>query len=251
MVAQMLPRLVPPMSMTAVRALINAETVAIQRSWLVRIWVVFALVTSVLPVLFVTDEEEAVSDVIGGWLSIYFIASAIIAAILGAGSIAQDSEVAADTVLTRAVTRWDYVSAKLLSRLGSVVLVHVAATLPLLFFARRFGLDDATTGGLIMATLVTGVMLLFVTALGVAFGTVLRNMIAAVVLIMVVFSAQGFIFDFLNLEFLSSTAVLEDLPVMIRGEMGDWEQSRILLAFGAGAVGLALGAGVVFDRREF
>jgi hypothetical protein len=241
----------PPMSMTAVRALINAESVAIQRSWLVRIWVGFALVTSVLPVLFVTDQQEAVSEVIGAWLSIYFVASAIIAAILGAGSIAQDAEVAADTVLTRAVTRWDYVSAKLLSRLGSVVLVHVAATLPLLFFARRFGLDDATTGGLIMATLVTGLMLVFVTTLGVAFGTALRNMIAAVVLIMVVFSAQGFIFDFLNLEFLSSTAVLNNLPVMIRGELGAWEQWRIALAFSGGALVLAAGAGVVFDQREF
>jgi hypothetical protein len=244
-------RALPPMSLTAVRALINAETLAIQRSWLVRMWVGFALVTSALPVLFVTDDEETVSEIIGGWLSLYFIASAIIAAILGAGSTAQDNDVAADTVLTRAVTRWDYVSAKLLSRLGSVVIVHVAATLPLLFFARRFGLDDATTGGLIMATLVTGIMLLFVTTLGVAFGTVLRNMIAAVVVIMIVFSVQGFIFDFLNLEFLSSNAVLADLPVMIRGEMGSWEQWRIALAFGAASLGLAAIAGLVFDQREF
>lgn len=241
----------PSMSKTAVRALINAETVSIQRSWLVRIWVAFALVTSILPVLFVTDDEETVSEVIGGWLAIYFTASAIIAAILGAGSIAQGSDVAADTILTRAVTRWDYVSSKLLSRLACVVLVHIAATLPLLLLARRFGLDDATTGGLIMATLATGFMLLFVTALGVAFGTVLRNMIAAVVLIMVVFAAQGLIFDFLNLEYLSSTAVLDLLPAMIRGELGDWQQARILLAFGTGTVALAAIAGVVFNEREF
>jgi amino acid transporter len=247
----MIAEMVPPMSMTAVRALINAETVAIRRSWLVRIWVAFALVTSVLPVLFVTDDEETVSEVIGGWLSIYFIASAIVAAILGAGSIAQDGEVAADTVLTRAVTRWDYVSAKLLSRLGSVAVVHIAATLPLLFFARRFGLDDATSTGLVMATLATGIMLIFVTTLGVATGTILRNMIAAVVLIMVVFALQGFLFDFLNLEFLSSSAVLSDLPAMIRGDMGEWEQSRIVLAFGAGSLALAVAACVVFDKREF
>jgi hypothetical protein len=244
-------QLAPPMSLTAVRALVNAETVAIQRSWLVRIWVAFALLTSVLPVLFVTDDAESVSVVIGGWLSVYFIASAIIAAILGAGSIAQDSDVAADTVLTRAVTRWDYVSAKLLSRLGSVVLVHFAATLPLLLFARRFGLDDATTGGLIMATFVTGMMLLFVTALGVACGTVLRNMIAAVVVIMVIFTAQGLIFDLVNMEFLSSNAVLDELPEMIRGEISGWEQTRIALAFAAAAVVLMGVAGLVFNRREF
>jgi amino acid transporter len=239
------------MSMTALRALMNAEVVSIQRSWLVRVWAGFALVTSVLPVMMVTDDSEVVSEVIGGWLSVYFIASAIIAAILGAGSIAQDADVAADTILTRALTRWDYTGAKLLSRAACVVLVHAAATLPLLLFARRFGLDDATTGGLLMATVITGVMLLFVTALGIAFGAVLRNMIAAVVLIMVVFAAQGLIFDFLNMEYLSSSAVLEMLPDIIRGDRGTWDQSRILLAFGAGALALASMAGVAFDKREF
>jgi hypothetical protein len=241
----------PSMSRTAVRALVNAETVSIQRSWLVRGWVAFALLTSVLPVLFVTDDEETVSEIIGGWLALYFIPSAIIAAILGAGSIAQDSDVAADTILTRAVTRWDYVSSKLLSRLGCVLLVHIAATLPLLLLARRFGLDDATTGGLIMATVATGAMLLFVTALGVTFGTVLRNMIAAVVLIMVVFAGQGLIFDFLNMEYLSSNAVLELLPQMIRGELDTWKQWRIVVAFGAATVALAAAAGIVFNQREF
>jgi hypothetical protein len=76
-------------------------------------------------------------------------------------------------------------------------------------------------------------------------------MIAAVVLIMVVFAAQGLIFDFLNLEYLSSTAVLDLLPAMIRGELGDWEQIRILLAFGGGTIVLALVAGAVFNQREF
>jgi hypothetical protein len=154
-------------------------------------------------------------------------------------------------VLTRAVTRWDYVAAKLLSRLGSVVVVHAFATMPLLFFARRFGLDDATTGGLIMATLATGVMLLFVTSLGVAFGTALQNMIAAVVLIMVAFALQGFIFDFLNLEYLSPTAVLDDLPDMIRAELGAWEQWRIVGAFAVATLALAAAAGAIFNNREF
>ena len=241
----------PPMSMTALRALINAEVIAMQRSWLVRAWVVFALITSILPVLMVTDETEYVSEIIGGWLGLYFIASAIIAAIIGAGSTAQDTDVAADTILTRAVTRWDYVNAKLLTRFACVIVVHAAATMPLLFFARRFGLDDATTGGLLMATVITGMMLLFVTALGVAVGTVLRNMIAAVVVIMIVFSIQGFIFDFLNMEFLSSGAVIEMLPEMIRGELGDWQQTRIVLAFGAGTAALSAAAGAAFDQREF
>jgi hypothetical protein len=68
---------------------------------------------------------------------------------------------------------------------------------------------------------------------------------------MVVFASQGFIFDFLNMEYLSSTAVLELLSPMIRGDLDAWEQARILLAFGAGTIALAAIAAVVFDNREF
>ena len=217
-----------------------------------RIWVGFALVTSVLPVLFVTDDEETVSEIIGGWLAIYFIASAIIAAILGAGSIAQDTDVAADTILTRAVTRWDYVSSKLLSRLGCVVLVHIAATLPLLLLARRFGLDDATTGGLIMATLVDR------RHAAVRDGARRRVRHRAAqhdrgrrASSWSCSPRRASSSTSSTSSTFSSTAVLDLLPTMIRGELGDWQQARILLAFGGGTVALAALAGIVFNEREF
>lgn len=240
-----------PMTRTALRALLNVETLTISRSWLVRMWVAFALLTSILPVLVASGQEETVSEVIGGWLVIYFIPSAIIAGVLGAAALAQDTEVAADSILTRAVTRYDYVCARLVARAATVLLVHAVATMPLLLFARRFGLDDATTGGLIWAALVTGVMLVFVAALGVALGAVLRNMIFAVIALMVVFAAQGLIFDFLNLPYLSSNTVLADLPETIRGELGAWHSGRVILAFGSAALALAALAGYAFDQREF
>jgi hypothetical protein len=238
------------MSGTALRALTKAELIGLSRSWLVRAWVGFALLTSVLPILIAGDREDFVSEVLGGWLALYFIPSAIMAAVLGAGSITQDLEVAADSILTRAVTRYDYIVAKLLSRIGVVTVVHLAATMPMVFLARRAGLDDATTGGLLMASLVTGVMLLFLTALGVLVGTVLRGLIVAVIVIMVAFSAEGLIFEFLDLTYLSASSVLDSLPDMIRGEESTWEQARILMAFGSATVVAALLAGAIFDRRE-
>ncbi len=237
-------------SWLAVRSIARAEAVAIYRSWLVRIWVAFALLTALLPVLIASGQEEAVSDVIGVWLVVYFMPSAIVAAVFGAGAITQDVDIAADSVLTRAVTRYDYVAAKLLSRVSVVAIVHVAATLPMVFLARRAGLDDATTAGLIISSLSTGAMLVFLTVLGVASGTVLRNLPVAVVVIMIAFASEGLIFDFLDLSFLSPTRVLRELPETIRGETGAWEQARVLLAFTTGAVVSALAAVQVFQRRE-
>lgn len=238
------------MSWLAVRSIARAEAAAIYRSWLVRIWVGFALLTALLPVLIASGQEEVVSDVIGGWLAIYFVPSAIVAAVFGAGAITQDIDVAADSILTRGVTRYDYVAAKLLSRASVVATVHVTATLPMVFLARRAGLDDATTGGLIMSSVLTGVLLVFLTVLGVAAGTVLRNLAIAAVAIMVAFFSEGLIFDFLDLTFLSPTRVIGELPETIRGETGAWEQAHVLLAFTAGAIMFALAAFQVFERRE-
>jgi len=238
------------MSWLAVRSIARAEAVAIYRSWLVRIWVGFALLTALLPVLIASGQEEVVSDVVGGWLAIYFVPSAIVAAVFGAGAITQDIDVAADSILTRAVTRYDYVAAKLLSRVCLVAAVHVTAMLPMVFLVRRAGLDDATTEGLIMASLLIGVMLVFLAALGVAAGTVLRNLAMAAVVIMVAFTSESLIFDFLDLTFLSPTRVIGELPETIRGEIGAWEQARVLLAFTVGVILSALAAFQVFERRE-
>jgi hypothetical protein len=234
-----------------VGALYGAEGAAQTRSWLIRGWVAFALVTSVLPVLTAADSEDFVSDVVGGWLALYFLVSAFVAGILGAGALTQDVEAASDSILTRAVTRYDYVAARLGFRATLLLVVHACATLPMLFFARRFGLDDATTSGLIMAALITGVMLLFVTALGVAIGGILRQMMVAVVVLVVVFVLEGFLFDFINMEYLSSNAVLDDLPAIIRGDVGAWEQLRIVLAFSLAALAAAAVAAYGFAQRDF
>lgn len=237
-------------SRVAVRAITRAEIVSMSRSWLVRLWVAFALLTALLPVLVASGQEDLVSDVIGGWLAIYFMPSAMIAAILGAGSMTQDADVAVDSILTRAVTRYDYVAAKLLSRVGVVVLVHITATLPTVFLARRFGLGDATTSGLLLSSLAVGAMLVFLTVLGVSFGAVTRNLVFAIAAILVLFVAEGLLFDLFELPFLSPTRIMAELPDGIRGDMSVWHQTRPLLAFAAAAVLFAVGGAVVFDRRE-
>jgi hypothetical protein len=238
-------------SQRAVSALYVAEGSTNLRSWLIRGWVGFALVTSILPILTAAGEDEAVSEVLGGWLALYFIVSAFVAGILGAGALTQDIHAAADTILTRAVTRYDYVAARLGFRVTLLIVVHATATLPMLFLTRRFGLDDADTVGLLMAALITGVMLVFVTALGVAIGGIVRQMMIAIVVLVVIFTVQGITFNFLNMEYLSSDAVLNDLPSIIRGEQALWKQFRIVVAFSA-ATALAVGVSAyAFDRRDF
>lgn len=235
----------------AASALGRAEFVMISRSFLVRVWLGLALVQALFPMLSAAADEETVSDILGGWLVVYFLPSAIIVAVFGAGAITQDVEVAADSLLTRSVTRLDYVVSKLVSRAVVVLGIHFAATLPMMFLSSRWGQDDTTTIGILLASLITGVMLVFLTALGVFTGTVLRNLAAAVVVIMVAFAAEGLIFGFLEIRAFSPTQILEDLPEIIRGDSGAWADARVLLAFAGAGVAAAIGAAVAFQRREF
>lgn len=235
----------------AAQALGKAELVAISRSWLVRIWLGLAVVYTIFPVLGASSGEDLLSDVVGGWLIVYFLPSAIIVAVFGAGAITSDVEAAADTILTRAVTRLDYVVAKLVSRAGVVITIHITATLPMMFLAARWGVDDSTTVGLLGASLMTGVMLVFLTTLGVFTGTVLRNLAAAVVVIMIAFAAEGLIFGFLEIRAFSPTHILDDLPEVIRGDLGFWTATKVVLAFIGASIVAGLAAAYTFQQREF
>lgn len=235
----------------AAAALGRAEFVTISRSWLVRAWSALALVQMLFPMLAAASKDDLVSNVLGDWLVIYFIPSAIVVAVFGAGAITQDVEVAADSILTRGVTRLDYVVSKLASRTAVVVAIHATATLPMLFLSAKWGDDDSTVTGLFLASLVSGVMLVFLASLGVFTGTVLRNLAAAVVLIMIAFTAEGMIFNFLDVRAFSPTHVLDDLPDIIRGDSGTWADTRILLAFLGASIAAGAGAAFAFERREF
>jgi hypothetical protein len=235
----------------AAQALGKAELVAISRSWLVRIWLGLAIVYMLFPILGASAREELLSDVVGGWLILYFLPSAIVVAVFGAGAITSDVEAAADSILTRAVTRLDYVVAKLVSRGVVVILIHLMATLPMMFLSARWGIDDSTTAGLLGASLMTGVMLVFLTALGVFTGTVLRNLAAAVVVIMIAFVAEGLIFGFLEIRAFSPTHILDDLPEVIRGDLGAWTFAKVFLAFIGASIAAGFAAAYTFQQREF
>jgi ABC-type transport system involved in multi-copper enzyme maturation permease subunit len=240
-----------PIRRTAVRALSQAEFRAITRSWLVRCWAAFAVIAAILPQLSAAGKEDVISEEMGAWLLIYFIPSAILTAVFGSAAISQDAEIAADSFLTRAVTRADYVVAKLGSRVAVVAMIHFGATIPMLFLSARWGDDDSTTIGLLMASLLVGVMLVFLTALGLFTGAVLRNLAFAVVVIMCAFAAEGLIFGFLEIKEFSPTRVLDELPETIRGDNTTWEEARVLIAFTAATFAAAAGAAIAFQRRDF
>ena len=86
-------------------------------------------------------------------------------------------------------------------------------------------------------------------ALGIALSTVFRNVQFAVlgVLLSVLLSGVGL--QFLGLNWMSTTAVIDDLPQTFRGETDSWEQVRVMVVFSALTVA-AMASGMWYFRRK-
>lgn len=237
------------MSLRAARAIARSEGAALSGSWLLRGWVVLVAVLALLA-LASMDEARSVSRGLTGFLAVYSLPSAILAGVLGAAALSSDLDVAADSVLARAVTRTDFTLGKVGSRLLLVFAAHLAVVLPTMYLAQKVGRGNADDAQIAVVALALGLTLVFLVALGSLAGALFRNTLVAIALLMVVFASQSLIFDFVGLEYLSPTALLRDAEEWLDGRAGTWKQARYMLAFALGT-GACLGATLAaFYRRD-
>jgi hypothetical protein len=76
-----------------------------------------------------------------------------------------------------------------------------------------------------------GALLTFLAALGIALSTMMRNVLMAVLVLLVLLVSSGVLLQFLGLTWMSTTAVIEGLPATFRGNTPGIEQVRVLLVF--------------------
>jgi hypothetical protein len=93
------------------------------------------------------------------------------------------------------------------------------------------------------------VLLGFLAALGITLSTLMRNVLMAVLVLLLVIVSSGVVLQFLGLTWLSTTAVLNDLPDTFRGDTAAWDSVRVLLLFPMMSV-LALAAAVWTFRQK-
>jgi ABC-type transport system involved in multi-copper enzyme maturation permease subunit len=237
------------MSARATGAIVRSEGAALFGSWLLRGWLLLVAALSLL-MLANIDQSRSVSRGLAGWLAAYSLPTAIMAGIVGTAALSFDLEVAADSVLSRAVTRADFVIGKVGARLALIFAGHFAVTLPAMFIAQRIGHVDADNLEIIVGSAAVAMTLAFIATLGALFGAVFRNALVAIATLMVAFGTQSLIFDFLGLDYLSPTALLKDMEDWLSGTAGAWEQARYLLVFFAATVVCLAGTLASFYRRD-
>lgn len=231
-------------------ALLRPDLASMTRSWLVRLWLVVLGLSAALPVLAATADEESASEILAGWLQLAIVPSAIVVIVLSAATVSSESGVVADSILSKAVTRYEYVLAKLTSRVITVSFIYFVVTAPTAYLVVRYAERDVTATGVVLALLSLGVILVFLTTLGITFSSFISNTLISIAILFVLVSIQSAIFQFLGVAYLSPTNVLKDVPSTLRGESPVWDLVQVVLAFGLLSIVLSGAAMWVFAQKD-
>lgn len=125
-----------------------------------------------------------------------------------------------DGILSRPVTRYEYLLASWLARVVVVLAGYLAVVAPavaLVTLARRPVADDRVTlYGTLAALAVVGLVLTFQVSLGFLFGTLLRRPLLAIVVLLLLWYPVNMILHTFSLEEFSPISLSQSLPTLLR-----------------------------------
>src|SRR5690606_16535757 len=104
--------------MQAFLAILRYDLSQLTQSWISRIWIPLLVAPALFLVIVAASEGELASETLAAYLvAVLMPLSAVAVAVLTAGSIAGEAQIIADGILSRSVTRTEFVSAKIVARL--------------------------------------------------------------------------------------------------------------------------------------
>jgi hypothetical protein len=231
-------------------AILQYDFGQLTRSWISRIWVPLLVAPALALVFIANNEAELASETMAFYMwAVLAPISALAVAILASGAINGEATIASDSILSRSVTRTEYVTAKIISRVGFTVAVYLAVVIPFSYLVIRYAAADTSLGGVIAGLLMVASMLIFLATFGIAMSVTMSGVLPAVMVVLLVVTLSGAVLQFLGLSWMSTTAVIDQLPETFRGHTAAWEQVRVLLVFNVMSI-LALFSSVWLFRRK-
>ena len=181
------------------------------------------------------------SGVIGAGLSDFILIWSVIIIGLTASAVSSEAGEFADSIMSKSVTRFDYLLAKFSSRIVYVLTVFGAISAVLIGLSLRLLNSDYQTSGLIYSVLLVILALVMLTTLGVALSTVSPNTIIAIIGLLVVWYFMALFFPIAGLGFLSPSNVASGLSNNIRGVWSgdEWETVVGYSAISLAALGIS------------
>jgi ABC-type transport system involved in multi-copper enzyme maturation permease subunit len=217
-------------------AIVQHDLRMLVASWLVRLWLAAsALLTLVLTLAHWKDASTAV--LIASLLFPYLVFPwFLVVMVLGVGPVsAGRAESLADGILSRPVTRYEYLLATWSSRvvlvLGVYLIVIVPAIAALVLAHPQAGTrpppdDPVTLYGILGALGATALVMTLQVSLGLLLGTLLRRPLLAVVVLIFVWYPIDLVLNTFSLEEFSPISLSQALPTLLRQPWREAETNR-------------------------
>lgn len=243
--------------MQAYLALLRLDLEQMGRSWLVRGWAVLLVAPAIFLVVVVASEQEKASETLALYMAAVLAPlSWLVVSILSATAVSGEANVIADSILSKSVTRSAYMWAKISARLAVFLAIYFVVTIPLSYLMARYATEtptesyqDTTLAGVAAGLLMVASLFVFLGTFGIALSTVFRNVQFAVVGTLMVAIVSGVGLQFLGLDWMSTTAVIDGLPETFRGTTQFQDEVRVMIVFCALALS-AMMTGVWYFRRK-
>jgi hypothetical protein len=237
--------------MQAFLVLLRYDLGQMARSWIVRAWIALLVIPAFFLVGVAANNSELASETMALYqYAVFAPLSWLAVSIIAASAVSGEASVMADSILSKSVNRTEYLSAKVVSRIGATIFVYVLVTVPLAYLLTRYAVADTTFVGLMTGMLMVAVMVAFLAALGILLSTVFRNVQLAILVVMVAVLFSGAALQFLGLTWMSTTAILNELPRTFRGETSMWMTMRVLVVFNALTVAAVIMALWLFRQKD-
>lgn len=202
-------------------AMVAHDLKTLSRSWLIRLWVIAAVAMTVLIVLTNWQrlpDSVLISAVLFPFLVFpwYFVVIALGIYPVAGGRIEQ----VADGILCRPVTRHEFLLAAWLARVilvvGVVLTITTVTSAVVILADRPPAPDGVTMYGLVTGAAVVSVVLVALVSLGFFFGTLLKNTLLALLVMLFVWYPINLVLNTFHLEEISPISLNQALPTMLR-----------------------------------
>jgi ABC-type transport system involved in multi-copper enzyme maturation permease subunit len=207
-------------SLMAWWALFKMELLALTRSWVLRGWLIALVLTEFFTLSGVLLQSRTAappgSAVLAMNLNGFLLVWSVVIIVLGAGSVSLESDVISDSILSRACTRTQFISAKFFSRALTVLGVFLFSTLIAGICAWRYASNDMTMSTLLTGVAIVGLAVLLLLCTGIALSVIFNNTIMAVCTMLLLWYVASPIISFLGADYLSPTSLVRNLPRILK-----------------------------------
>ena len=206
-------------------AILRHDLRALCTSWLVRLWLAATvLLTLILLSSSWHNPELRTAPLIALLLFPYLVLPwSLVVMVLSVSPLSgQRAEAVADGILSRPVTRYEYLLASWTARVLLVWGVVLAVVVPALLVAAlaqrplTVPADTVTLYGTLASLGVVGLVLTFLVSMGFLLGTLLRNQLLALVVLVFLWFPVNQVLHMFSLEEFSPISLTQALPTLLR-----------------------------------